>query len=98
MVDYSKLRHMEVSEDINWLKSREESVKVFLFIASKGSARVWELHKLLGEQDWWPVKAHLRALIDRGLVLESECGYEPTEHGKKVLEGFRAIERVEPLG
>jgi len=86
---------MGVTEDINWLKKNEEGVgKVFLLIAGKGSARLRELHELFGAEDWWPVKSHLRALVDRGLVAEIEGSYRLTEGGRKVLEGFKAMEYV----
>ena len=89
---------MGVSEDINWLKDDEEGVgKVFLLVASGKSARPREIHRLFGAEDWWPVKSHLRALIDRGLVAEAKGSFELTENGRKVLEGFKAIERVEPV-
>ena len=89
---------MGVTEDINWLKDDEEGVeKVFLLIAGKGSARLRELRELFGVEDWWPVKSHLRALIDRRLVAEIEGNYKLTENGQKVLEGLRAMEYVEPV-
>lgn len=89
---------MGVSEDINWLKGDEEGVgKVFLLIADKGSAGSRELHELFGVEDWWPVKSHLRALVDRGLITEIEGNYKLTESGRKVLEGFKAMEYVKPV-
>lgn len=89
---------MGIKEDIEWLGDDEEGIKkVFLLIAGRGSVRLRELHKLFGIDDWWPVKWHLKALIDRGLVFESEKGYELTENGKKVLEGSKAMEYVEEV-
>ena len=89
---------MGVAEDINWLKEDEEGVgKVFLLITNKGSERLRELHELFGVEDWWPIKSHLRALVNRGLVAEIEGGYRRTEGGRKVLEGFKAMEYVEPV-
>lgn len=89
---------MGVSEDLSWLKEDKEGVgKVFLLIANKGSARVRELHELFGVEDWWPVKSHLRSLVDRGLIAETEGSYRLTESGKKVLDGFKAMEYVEPV-
>ncbi len=86
---------MGVSEDLNWLKEDKEGVgKVFLLITNKESARVRELYELFGVEDWWPVKAYVRALKDRGLIAEDENGYKLTEDGKKVREGFKAIEYV----
>jgi len=89
---------MGVSEDINWLKEDEEGVgTVFLLIANKGSARLRELHELFGVEDWWPVKSRLRALVNRGLIAEINGSYRLTGSGRKVLDGFRAIEYVEPV-
>lgn len=89
---------MGVTEDINWLKGDEEGVgKIFLLIADKGGARLRELHELFGVEDWWPVKSHLRALINRGLIAEIEGGYRLTEGGRKVLEGVKAMEYVKPV-
>ncbi len=89
---------MGVTEDINWLKDDEGGVgKVFLLIAGRGGARVRELRELFGAEDWWPVKGHLRALVDRGLIAEIEEKYKLTESGRKVLEGFKAMEYVKPV-
>ena len=89
---------MGVSEDLSWLKEDKEGVgKVFLLIANKGSARVRELHELFGVEDWWPVKSHLRSLVDRGLIAETEGSYRLTGSGRKVLDGFKAMEYVEPV-
>ncbi len=89
---------MGVTEDINWLKSDEEGVgKVFMLIADKGGAGLRKLRELFGAEDWWPVKSHLRALIDRDLVIEVEGIHKLTENGRKVLEGFKAMEYVEPV-
>lgn len=87
---------MGVTEDINWLKDDEEGVgKVFMLIANKGGAKLRELRELLGTEDWWPVKSHLSALADRNLVIGAEGTYKLTENGRKVLEGFKAMEYVE---
>jgi predicted transcriptional regulator len=87
---------MGVKEDIAWLKDDEEGVgKIFLLIAGRGSARLRELQELFGAEDWWPVKSHLRSLIDRGLAIEVDGSYRLTENGQKVLEGFKAMEYVE---
>lgn len=89
---------MGVSEDLNWLKEDKDGVgRVFLLIANKGSARLRELHELFGVEDWWPVKTHLRALVERGLIAETEGSYRLSGNGLKVLDGVRAIEYVEPV-
>ena len=87
-----------MADDINWLKDDEEGAgKIFLLIAGRKSVNLRELKGLFGSEDWWPVKAHACALIDRGLVERTEGGYKLTEYGRKVLEGFKAIEYVEPV-
>ncbi len=89
---------MGVAEDIEWLNDDEEGLrKVFLFIAGKAGVTLRGLKELYGSKDWWPVKSYVRALVDRGLVVERETDYVLTEHGKKVREGFRAIEYVQEL-
>ncbi len=87
---------MGVTEDINWLKDDEGGVgKVFMLIANKEGAKLRELRELFGTEDWWPVKSHLLALTDRNLVIGVEGIYKLTENGRKVLEGFKAMEYVE---
>lgn len=86
---------MGVTEDINWLKADQSGAgKVFLLIASKEKLNLRELKELYGSEDWWPVKAHVRALIGRGLATEVDGNHMLTEDGRKVLEGFKAIEYV----
>jgi predicted transcriptional regulator len=89
---------MGIKEDIAWLGGDEEGVKkVFLLVAGRESVRLRELHKLFGVEDWWPIKWHLQALIDWGLVSEVEGNYKLTENGKRVLEGSKAMEYVEEV-
>ncbi|MGC8816286.1 MAG: hypothetical protein ACP5PX_00485 [Candidatus Hadarchaeum sp.] len=89
---------MGVAEDINWLKADEAGVgKVFTIIANKGGLKLRELKELYGSEDWWPVKAHLNALMVRGLVMETEGIYQLTDNGKRVLESFRAMEVVKAV-
>ncbi len=89
---------MGVTEDINWLKYDEDGVeKVFMIIANKEGAKLQEIRELFGTEDWWPIKNHLRALTDRNLVTGVEGIYKLTENGRKVLEGFKAMEYVEPV-
>ncbi|MGQ9788296.1 MAG: hypothetical protein ACUVQM_03175 [Candidatus Hadarchaeaceae archaeon] len=89
---------MGVAEDINWLKSDEAGIgKVFTLIATKGGLRLRALKEMYGSADWWPVKAHLSALVTRGLVAEVEGIYKLTEDGKKVLESFKAMEVVKAI-
>jgi len=89
---------MGVAEDINWLKADEAGVgRVFTLIAGKGGLKLRELKGLYGSEDWWPVKAHVSALIARGLVVETEGIYRLTEDGKKVMESFKAMEVVKAV-
>ncbi len=95
---------MGVSEDIQWLKEDEQGLgKIFLLIAENVvvtadereiGVELRKIKELYGSEDWWPVKAYVRALKDRGLIAEDENGYKLTEDGKKVREGFKAIEYV----
>ena len=43
------------------------------------------------------MKAHLNALMVRGLVMETEGIYQLTDNGKRVLESFRAMEVVKAV-
>ncbi len=89
---------MGVTEDINWLKTDKVGVgKVFTLLSDKGSLRLRELKELYGSGDWWPVKEHLRTLISRELVSELNSSYKLTDDGKKVLDGLKAIEYVQPI-
>ncbi len=89
---------MGVSEDINWLKADDAGVgKVFTLIAGKGNLKIRELKGLFGSEDWWPLKAHLGMLVSRGLVVEAEGVYKLTDDGKKVLDGFKAMEVVKAI-
>jgi predicted transcriptional regulator len=86
---------MGVTEDINWLKADESGAgKVFLLIADKGNVKLRELKQLYGSEDWWPVKAHVRALVGRELVTEIDGNYVLTEYGRRVLESYKALEFV----
>ncbi len=89
---------MGVAEDINWLKSDEAGVgKVFTLLASKGSMKLRELKALYGSEDWWPLKAHISSLISRGLVVDVDGIYKLTDDGRKVLDGFKAMEVVKAI-
>jgi len=89
---------MGVSEDINWLKVDDGGVgKVFTLIAGKQSLKIRELKDLFGSKDWWPLKAHIVALVSRGLVVEVDGVYKLTDDGKKVLDGFKAMEVVKAI-
>ncbi len=89
---------MGVSEDINWMKADDSGVgKVFNFIVAKGSLKMRELKGLFGSEDWWPLKAHVGALVSRGLVVEADGAYKLTDDGKKVLDGLRAMEVVKAI-
>lgn len=89
---------MGVSEDINWLKADESGVgKIFSLIADKGNLKLRELKGLFGSENWWPLKAHIGALVSRGLVIEVDGIYKLTEVGKKVQDGLKAMEVVKAI-
>ena len=89
---------MGVAEDINWLKTDEAGVgKVFTLLAGKGSLKLRELKEIYGSGDWWPLKAYVSALVSRGLVAEADGIYKLTEDGRKVLDGFKAMEVVQAI-
>ncbi len=89
---------MGVSEEINWLKADDAGVgRVFTIIAGRGSLNMRELKELYGSEDWWPLKAHVGALVARGLVAEMDGVYMLTEDGNKVLDGFKAMEVVKAI-
>ena len=89
---------MGVSEDINWLKADESGVgKVFSLIVGKGNLKLRELKGLFGSEDWWPLKAHVGALVSRGLIVEADGIYKLTEVGKKVQDGLKAMEVVKAI-
>ena len=89
---------MGVAEDINWLKTDEAGVgKVFTLLAGKGSLKLRELKGLYGSDDWWPLKAYVSALVARGLVVEADGIYKLTDDGRKVLDGFKAMEVVQAI-
>lgn len=90
---------MGVTEDVNWLEDNKEGVgKIFMLIASRGSLKLRELKELYGSEDWWPVKIHVRALIDRDLIEESRGSYRLTDYGRdKVMESSKAMGYLKPV-
>ncbi len=89
---------MGVKDDIRWLKEVEERLDLFVHVAKSESARVRELKKFLGSDDWWPVKHHVKDLSDRGLVEENdEGGYQITKDGKKVFESLETVTGIESV-
>lgn len=83
---------MGVSEDIDWLTADENLSRIFRIISERKPTNLRMIKELSGSDDWWPVKSYVRALIDRGLVIQNENGYSLTEEGRKVHESLRAME------
>ncbi len=88
---------MGVKNDIRWLKESDERVNLFVLIAKRGPMKVKELKDFLSAADWWPVKQHIRALVDRGLIEEVEEGYRVTESGEKVFESLSTVYDIESI-
>jgi ribosomal protein S19E (S16A) len=86
---------MGIHEDMNWLKSNEKGWgRAFRLIAGEGGIGIRRLKELYGGEDWWPVKAYARLLVDRGLVVEEEGVFSLTEQGKKVFDMMKTMEGV----
>lgn len=82
-------------EDINWLNEDKEGTrKVFQIIAGENGLGLRKIMAIHGSKNWWPVKACVKLLIDRGLVVESEGSYRLTETGKKVSDGIKTMEGI----
>jgi hypothetical protein len=88
---------MGIKEDMNWLKSSENGWgKVFKLIADGGNISFRGLKELYGEEDWWPLNAYLRLLVDRGLVVEEKGALTMTEQGKKVSDTMKPMDGLGP--
>jgi predicted transcriptional regulator len=86
---------MGVVEDINWLNEDKDGArKVFQIVAAEGNAGLRKIKASHGSNNWWPVKACVKLLIERGLVAESEGNYRLTDPGKKVSEGIRTMDGI----
>ncbi|MEW6222044.1 MAG: hypothetical protein AB1476_01805 [Candidatus Hadarchaeota archaeon] len=89
---------MGVTEDINWLNDDRSGVKrTFEIIAAENSIGLRKLKTLHGSENWWPVKAYVRSLLEKGLVGESDGIYKLTEHGREVFEGAKVVEGMRQL-
>jgi predicted transcriptional regulator len=88
---------MGVPEDINWLKENVQRSKTFALIATGRALKIRDLRQRLNSEDWWPVKQHVKDLINRGLILEANGNYRLTESGQKVLESLRAVRYLEEV-
>jgi predicted transcriptional regulator len=85
----------KVPDEIRWLEEDKERLRTFIIIATRGPVVIREVRKLLGSSDWWPVKCHLSALVEHGLVAESDVGYRLTLRGEKVYEARKAVYYLE---
>lgn len=88
---------MGVLEDINWLKESKYRYRVFAKIATGSASKVRELREQLGASDWWPVKHHVKDLVDRGLIAEVDGSCRLTEDGQKVFESIKAVLDLEKI-
>lgn len=88
---------MGVKEDIRWLKESEDRVDLFAVIAKQGPLKVREIREFLGFDDWWPMKFHVKDLVDRGVIEEVENGYRVTESGSKVFESLSTVYDIESV-
>jgi predicted transcriptional regulator len=92
---------MGVPENINWLKENNFRWKIFAMVAQGRASKIREIHEQLRKQldisDWWPVKQHVKDLVDRGLITETDGNYRLTEDGQKLLESIRAVLDLEKL-
>lgn len=88
---------MGVLEDINWLKENERRYRTFALLAVGRASKIRELRAQLNIDDWWPVRQHVKDLVDRGLIGEADGNYRLTENGQKVLESLRALRYLEEV-
>ncbi|MEW6592124.1 MAG: hypothetical protein AB1305_00310 [Candidatus Hadarchaeota archaeon] len=89
---------MAVSEDIHWLNDdRDGAKKAFDIIATETSVSLRKLKALHGSENWWPVKAYVRALAERGLIAEKDGTFKLTDHGREVFEGTKVVEGMRQL-
>lgn len=88
---------MGVPENINWLKENREGARIFRFISKEGGANLRELREVTHGTDWWPVKAYVKSLIDRGLIEAVDDSYRLTKDGQKVYESLMAIGYLEQV-
>jgi predicted transcriptional regulator len=88
---------MGVPENINWLKENKLRYRTFVAIAMGRASKIRELREQLNMSDWWPVKQHVKDLVDRGLIIEADGNCGLTEDGQKLLESIRAVLDLEKL-
>jgi predicted transcriptional regulator len=88
---------MGVPEDINWLKENRTRFRTFVAIATEKASKIRELKSYLKISDWWPVKLHVKDLVDRGLIAEADGNCRLTESGQKVLESLLALRELESI-
>jgi len=88
---------MGVPENINWLKENKLRYRTFAMISMGRASKIRELRELLSMSDWWPVKQHVKDLVDRGLIVETDGNCRLTEDGQKVFESIRVVLDLEKL-
>ncbi len=88
---------MGVPENINWLKENKLRYRTFATIAMGRASKIRELREKLGVDDWWPVKQHVKDLVDRGLIVETDGNCRLADDGQKVFESYRAVLDLEKL-
>lgn len=88
---------MGVHQDIRWLKNNKDRTELLALIAKKGPVKVRELREFLGFKDWWPVKIHVKDLINRDLIEETENGFKTTSSGEKVFESLKTVYDIESV-
>lgn len=82
---------MGVPENINWLKENKLRYRTFAVIATGRASKIRELREKLGVDDWWPVKQHVKDLVDRGLIVEADGNCRLADGGQKVFESLRLV-------
>lgn len=88
---------MKVRNEIRWLEENKERFNLFVWAVKYGPIRARKLRKRHGTDDWWPMKVHIKDLIERGLVEEAEEGYRSTASGEKVFESLKAVHDIESV-
>jgi hypothetical protein len=86
---------MGVREDMNWLETgRKGWGRIFKLIAEREGVSLRKLKDSYGGGDWWPIRAYVRILVNRGLVKEEKGIITLTEEGEKVFEMVKTVEGV----